>query len=299
MTIIYNLEGPKGSGKSTLIRRMIERGLADRSRGFSGQWENLMTDEIVSKDHESNDRIIHDRGYFSHFIYTFLMSAEPDFNRVKCDGPKVEILSWRATNIQMIKDYMDKLEGKMIILYSDFPQILIERIKKRQAEESKGATSDEWSVLDQSNQMFSLLSSFMKTQFPDKVLVYRIEEFNSPDELIDRILEDENGEIMLKFNCRIFNDDETLFEILETDLDTCRTILKSTVLSRYLSTEDVEVMNHAACRLEIENRLIDCLIDQIEKDLELEDLQSFYHRKMSKDYNDSKNWSFGIEVIDL
>lgn len=194
MTIIYNLEGPKGSGKSTLIRRMIERGLADRSRGFSGQWENLMTDEIVSKDHESNDRIIHDRGYFSHFIYTFLMAAEPDFNRVKCDGPKVEILSWRATNIQMIKDYMDKLEGKMIILYSDFLQILIERIKKRQAEESKGATSDEWSVLDQSNQMFSLLSSFMKTQFPDKVLVYRIEEFNSPDELIDRILEDENGE---------------------------------------------------------------------------------------------------------
>lgn len=194
MTIIYNLEGPKGSGKSTLIRRMIERGLADKSRGFSGQWENLMTDEIVLNDHESKDRIIHDRGYFSHFIYTFLMAAEPDFDRVKCNGPKVEILSWRATNIQMIKDYMEKLEGKMIILYSDFPQILIERITKRQAEESKGATSDEWSVLEQSNQMFSLLSSFMKTQFPDKVLVYRIEEFNSPDELIDRILEDENGE---------------------------------------------------------------------------------------------------------
>lgn len=194
MTIIYNLEGPKGSGKSTLIRRMIERGLADKSRGFSGQWENLMTDEIVLNDHESKDRIIHDRGYFSHFIYTFLMAAEPDFDRVKCNGPKVEILSWRATNIQMIKDYMEKLEGKMIILYSDFPQILIERIKKRQAEESKGATFDEWSVLEQSNQMFSLLSSFMKTQFPDKVLVYRIEEFSSPDELIDRILEDENGE---------------------------------------------------------------------------------------------------------
>lgn len=194
MTIIYNLEGPKGSGKSTLIRRMIERGLADKSRGFSGQWENLMTDEIVLNDHESKDRIIHDRGYFSHFIYTFLMAAEPDFDRVKCNGPKVEILSWRATNIQMIKDYMDKLEGKMIILYSDFPQILIERITKRQAEESKGATSDEWSVLEQSNQMFSLLSSFMKTQFPDKVLVYRIEEFSSPDELIDRILKDEDGE---------------------------------------------------------------------------------------------------------
>ena len=104
---------------------------------------------------------------------------------------------------------------------------------------------------------------------------------------------------MNKFNCKIFNDDETLFEISETDLNSCRTILKSTILSRYLSTEDIVVMNHAACRLEIENRLIDGLIDQIEKDLALEDLQSFYCRKMSKDYNESKNWSIGIEVIDL
>ena len=104
---------------------------------------------------------------------------------------------------------------------------------------------------------------------------------------------------MNKFNCKSFNDDETLFEISETDLNSCRTILKSTILSRYLSTEDVAIMNHAACRLEIENRLIDGLIDSIEKDLALEDLQSFYCRKMSKDYNESKNWSIGIEVIDL
>lgn len=190
MTIIYNLEGPKGSGKSTLIRRMIERGLADKSRGFSGQWENLITDDIVLEDHESEDRFIHDRGYFSHLIYTFLMAAEPDFNRVKCNGPKVEVLSWRATNIQMIKDYMEKLERKMIILYSDFPQILIERITKRASEENKGASSEEWSVLEQSNQMFYLLSTFMKSQFPDKVLVYRIEDFKSSDELIDQIIAD-------------------------------------------------------------------------------------------------------------
>lgn len=190
MTIVYNLEGPKGSGKSTLIRRMIERGLADRSRGFSGQWENLITDDIVLSDYESKDRIVHDRGYFSHLIYTFLMAAEPDFKRVNCNGPKVEVLSWRATNIQMIKDYMEKLEGKMIILYSDFPQILIERITRRAAEENKGASSDEWSVLEQSNQMFCLLSTFMKSQFPDKVLVYRIEDFSTPDELIDKILID-------------------------------------------------------------------------------------------------------------
>ena len=78
----------------------------------------------------------------------------------------------------------------MIILYSDFPQILIERITKRASEENKGASSDEWSVLEQSNQMFYLLSTFMKSQFPDKVLVYRIEDFKSPDELIDQIIAD-------------------------------------------------------------------------------------------------------------
>ena len=104
---------------------------------------------------------------------------------------------------------------------------------------------------------------------------------------------------MQKFNCRIFNDDEILFEILETDLEYCRAILKSTILSRFMTNDDVIISNHAACRLEIEDRLIDGLIDQIEKDLDLDDLQSFYRRKMSKDYNDSKNWSIGIEVIDL
>lgn len=104
---------------------------------------------------------------------------------------------------------------------------------------------------------------------------------------------------MQKFKCRIFNDDEILFEILETDLEYCRSILKSKILSSYMTNEDVVIMNHAACRLEIENRLIDGLIDSIEKDLALEDLQSFYCRKMSKDYNESKNWSIGIEVIDL
>lgn len=104
---------------------------------------------------------------------------------------------------------------------------------------------------------------------------------------------------MQNFNCRIFNDDETLFEMSDTDLDSCRAILKSTILSRFMTNDDVIISNHAVCRLEIENRLIDGLIDSIEKDLSLDDLQSFYNRKMSKDYNDSKNWSIGIEVIDL
>ena len=47
MSILFNIEGPKGSGKSTLIRRMIDRKIATRSRGFSGDWNNLMTDDQV------------------------------------------------------------------------------------------------------------------------------------------------------------------------------------------------------------------------------------------------------------
>lgn len=193
MSIVYNIEGPKGSGKSTLIRKMIERGLADQSRGFSGKWEELMTDEIVEQDSSSNLRYVHDRGYLSHFIYAFLMSAEPDFNRVRCNGPKVEIMTWRAANLKMLSDYLDQVESKMIILYSDYSQILNDRISKRLKEEGKGASEAEWEVLERSNQMYKLIATFMKSVFPDKVLVYRIEEYNSTDLLLDQIIKDSEG----------------------------------------------------------------------------------------------------------
>ena len=193
MSIVYNIEGPKGSGKSTLIRKMIERGLADQSRGFSGKWEELMTDEIVEQDSFSNLRYVHDRGYLSHFIYAFLMSAEPDFNRVRCNGPKVEIMTWRAANLKMLSDYLDQVESKMIILYSDYSQILNDRISKRLEEEGKGASEAEWEVLERSNQMYKLMATFMKSVFPDKVLVYRIEEYNSTDLLLDQIIKDSEG----------------------------------------------------------------------------------------------------------
>ena len=193
MSIVYNIEGPKGSGKSTLIRKMIERGLADQSRGFSGKWEELMTDEIVEQDSSSNLRFVHDRGYLSHFIYAFLMSAEPDFNRVRCNGPKVEIMTWRAANLKMLSDYLDQVESKMIILYSDYSQILNDRISKRLKEEGKGASEAEWEVLERSNQMYKLIATFMKSVFPDKVLVYRIEEYNSTDLLLDQIIKDSEG----------------------------------------------------------------------------------------------------------
>lgn len=193
MSIVCNIEGPKGSGKSTLIRKMIERGLADQSRGFSGKWEELMTDEIVEQDSSSNLRYVHDRGYLSHFIYAFLMSAEPDFNRVRCNGPKVEIMTWRAANLKMLSDYLDQVESKMIILYSDYSQILNDRISKRLKEEGKGASEAEWEVLERSNQMYKLMATFMKSVFPDKVLVYRIEEYSSTDLLLDQIIEDSKG----------------------------------------------------------------------------------------------------------
>jgi len=193
MSIVYNIEGPKGSGKSTLIRKMIERGLADQSRGFSGKWEELMTDEIVEQDSSSNLRYVHDRGYLSHFIYAFLMSAEPDFNRVRCNGPKVEIMTWRAANLKMLSDYLDQVDSKMIILYSDYSQILNDRISKRLKEEGKGASEAEWEVLERSNQMYKLMATFMKSVFPDKVLVYRIEEYSSTDLLLDQIIKDSEG----------------------------------------------------------------------------------------------------------
>lgn len=190
MTIVYNLEGAKGTGKSSLIKRMVERGLADRIHAFTGEWTRLITDDKIYADKASHQRIIHDRGILSHFIYAFLMPADQDYSRVRYNGPKIEISTWRAAHIGMIEDYLNALNGKMIILYTDHDQILTERITRRLELEGKGATEEEWKILSQSNMMYMLFSQFLKAQYPDKILVYRIEKFSSTDELIDQIIED-------------------------------------------------------------------------------------------------------------
>lgn len=188
MSIKAVFEGPKGIGKSTLLSALQSNFYADEIRAFSGQWENLLTEDVLEHDTNSELRYIHDRGMISHFIYTFLMPSDPDFNRVRYNGSKIEISSWRVPNIGMIEKYLDRIEDKLYILYTGDYNLLHERINRRNEETGKGATDDEWKVLDQSNLMFIKLGEFLKTVFPDKIEMIEVTKFTTLEEILEKVL---------------------------------------------------------------------------------------------------------------
>lgn len=188
MSIIAVFEGPKGIGKSTILNRLLSHEYADQIRAFSGQWEHLLTEDVLVHDNASNIRYIHDRGMLSHFIYTFLMPSDPDFNRVRYNGSKIEISSWRMPNIKMIEDYLNRIEDNLYILYTEDVSLLKSRINKRNAEIGKGATDEEWKVLEQSNFMFKQMGSFLKSEFPDKIKLIKIDENTKLDDLITLVI---------------------------------------------------------------------------------------------------------------
>lgn len=188
MSIIATFEGPKGVGKSTILKELVDNGFADRVHAFAGDWNHLITEDQIELDHSSSSRILHDRGMLSHFIYTFIMPADPDYNRVKYNGAKIEISTWRVPNIQMFKEYLDKIEDKLYILYAKNVDLLSHRIAERDKKIGKGATDDEMKVLEQSNLLYKQIGEFLKAVFPDKVEIIEIDEVTTVDEILERML---------------------------------------------------------------------------------------------------------------
>lgn len=188
MSIKSIIEGPKGVGKSTLIEALKSNFYADDVHAFSGQWEHLPTEDSLIEDMNSATRFIHDRGMLSHFIYTFLMPSDPDFNRVRYNGSKIEISSWRVPNLKMIEDYLNKIDDRLYILYTHDVEMLHERINRRNEEIGKGATEDEWKVLDQSNLMFLKLGEFLKTVFPEKIELIEVTRDLSTEMIVEKII---------------------------------------------------------------------------------------------------------------
>lgn len=188
MSLIAVLEGPKGIGKSTLLDSLQKHDFADEIRAFSGQWEHLLTEDVLQADYASDKRYLHDRGMISHFIYTFLMPSDPDFHRVRYNGSKIEISSWRVPNIAMIENYLNRVEDKLYILYTEDTQMLVDRINRRNKEIGKGATEDEWKVLDQSNRMFKQFGLFLTSVFPNKIELIEVDRSTTCEDLRKKVM---------------------------------------------------------------------------------------------------------------
>lgn len=188
MTIVANFEGPKGVGKSTILRELLKRGYAHKIQDFNGNWDHLITDDQVNKDRNSALKIMYDRGVLSHFVYTFVMSADPDFDRVRYNGSKIEIQTWRTPNIGMIEELLNQIDGKMYIMYASNVSILKDRIYQRHQTSGKGATDEEMKVLTMSNLLYKQIGEFLKFVFPDKIELIEVDELTTIDDIIERVI---------------------------------------------------------------------------------------------------------------
>ena len=168
--IHYVLEGPKGSGKSTLGRELAQLHQST-VRHFSS--ENYLKLSQLLHDSTSHESVIYDRGWLSYLIYGFLWNAEQDFT-VHHDGPEMMIKTWAPLHKGHFNELVDAIKHHYIIFYSSDPELLLARLEKRTVEEGKGYTKHEKEILKESNIMFKHYAKLFKDLYPDKVIAVDI-----------------------------------------------------------------------------------------------------------------------------
>lgn len=190
MAILYDIEGPKGSGKSTLTQLFMSNHIVDEIHYYDGNWKTLVSESSVHADHASKFKFIHERGFLSQIIYTFMANANPDFEgRSYYDGPKMTFSTWRITPLPIMLDYIDNLKHKLVILYAEDSNTLIDRLNLRKEQTGKYATDNELEVLKNSNILFKYFGQMLKEMKPDKVMLLRIEDFDSAESIMNYVLE--------------------------------------------------------------------------------------------------------------
>lgn len=182
MSLLFNIEGPKGSGKSTLSRYM--------SNKYNATLEYFDSVRVVTDDDFSlnnlKDKKIFERGMLSYSIYGWLHNAQltPTISR---NFSNIEISTWSPLSKMHFDKLMSTIKYKYVVLYSSKPEILTDRIEHRFVSENKGATKDEFDVLLASNEMFKMWGQFLQYLYPDKVLLIDIAEVDDVESLVDII----------------------------------------------------------------------------------------------------------------
>ena len=161
MPIKYILEGPKGSGKSTLCRALA-RDLGAEVKSFSDK--NTPHIDTLIHDHLDKNKFIHDRSYLSYLVYGWAQDAHQHFD-IKQDSTRLTLETWSPITRKDFIQMLDLIDSKLIILYASKPQQLIDRIKERESFEGKGATQSEYDSLYLSNAMFYSYIHILKTAY--------------------------------------------------------------------------------------------------------------------------------------
>lgn len=178
MTIKYWVEGPKGSGKTTVLKHLMA--LTDQKinskdqfsyhsnsqiHHFGGHDATLQGDVLQQLQVSSKNYFV-DRGYLSSIIYGWLGSVEPEFKITKNFG-QWSVTGWtqfEQNQFKLIADHIKGNDGAYIIFYASNPASLASRIIERGA----NMNSSEIQELLASNSLHEAYGKMLKNLYRDK-----------------------------------------------------------------------------------------------------------------------------------
>lgn len=188
--LLYNFEGPKGTGKSTLSKLLAAR--YESNNHVPVEIRHFDSDNIVSykdlldTESESYD-LIFDRGLLSYQLYDWLWNNGLS-ECVEKDYLGLSVSLKQPVNKNHFDTLMNEIRYKYVILYSSNPDLLETRIENRRQESGKGMTPLEKQTLRESNAYYQAMGEFLKYLYPDKVLLIDIVDEQTPEELMEYIL---------------------------------------------------------------------------------------------------------------
>lgn len=185
LSILFNFEGPKGSGKSTIINKFLDDYPNISVRKFDS---NTIVTNDEFKNASKND-VIFDRGILSYQIYDWLWNNNIS-KREKLDFSTYSFNIKTPINKEHFDYLIENIKYKLVIFYSSDIELLINRINKRKVEINKGADELEWKTLSDSNLYFKYMGMFLKELYPDKVLLIDVNNNMTINEMYNFIKKD-------------------------------------------------------------------------------------------------------------
>lgn len=188
--LLYNFEGPKGTGKSTLSKLLANyHEVHDKApveiRHFDS--DNIVGYKDLLDAQDAPYNLIFDRGLLSYQLYDWLWNNGLS-EAVDKDYLGLTVSLKQPVNKNHFDTLMNEIRYKYVILYSSNPELLEMRIEKRKHEDGKGMTSLEKQTLRESNAYYKAMGEFLKYLYPDKVLLIDIADEQTPEELMEQIL---------------------------------------------------------------------------------------------------------------
>lgn len=168
------VDGPQGSGKTTLTTHLRESVFTEGVLYRKFDAHSKMTETQLSVDEFEPRPKLYERGLLSEHIYGHLWSADITYRVENGDV----LLDWHPVRLSDLEVMTEKM-GHMFILHARYPETLVDRIKRREAETGRSLTERELRVVEYSNALFKGYGEMLSMIAPGKVTMLECESHDS------------------------------------------------------------------------------------------------------------------------